>query len=283
MANDDAPRASTIVDEIVADKREDLVGRKQLMPLAALKKRIDLIPTEQYSLVRAILEGPRGPSSGGRRLQLIAEIKKATPSKGRLVSVLEHRAIARTYTIGGACAISVLTESKYFQGSLDFLAECRVSIDGYYPGGRPAMLRKDFLFDPYQVWESRAAGADAILLIVSILTDAELNKLVELAHELQMECLVEVASEEEVERALKLEADAIGINNRDLKTFDVDLAVTERLRPLIPPDRVVVALSGVNTRDDAERMAAAGVHAVLVGEALMTAKDVREKMREFLI
>ena len=283
MSNDEEPRAPTIVEEIVADKREDLVGRKQLMPLAALKKRIDLIPTEQYSLVRAILEGPRGPSSGGRRLQLIAEIKKATPSKGRLVSVLEHRAIARTYTIGGACAISVLTESKYFQGSLDFLAECRVSIDGYYPGGRPAMLRKDFLFDPYQVWESRAAGADAILLIASILTDAELKKLIELAHELQMECLVEVATEQEVQRVLKLDADAVGINNRDLKTFDVDLAVTERLRPMIPPDRVVVALSGVHTREDAERMAAAGVHAVLVGEALMTAKDVREKMREFLI
>jgi indole-3-glycerol phosphate synthase len=216
-------------------------------------------------------------------LQLIAEIKKATPSKGRLVATLEHRAIARTYTIGGAAGISILTESKYFQGSIDHLGECRVSIDGYYPGGRPAMLRKDFIFDPYQVYESRAYGADAILLIVSILTDDELRALVELAHRLKLECLVEVANEEEVERALKADADLIGINNRDLRTFEVDLGVTERLRPLIPMDRTVIALSGVHTRADAERMAKAGAHAVLVGEALMTATDVREKMREFLI
>jgi indole-3-glycerol phosphate synthase len=272
-----------IIDRIVADKRIEVAARREQEPLEALKRRMDRIPTEQWSLARAILEGPRGPSSGGRRLQLIAEIKKATPSKGRLVAVLEHRAIARTYTIGGAAGISVLTESQYFQGSIDFLGECRVSIDGYYPGGRPAMLRKDFMFDPYQVWESRAYGADAILLIASIVTDDELRDLVKLAHELQLECLVEVASEDEVERALRVDADLIGINNRDLRTFNVDLGVTERLRPLIPDDRVVVALSGVHTRADAERMANCGVHAVLVGEALMTAKDVREKMREFLI
>jgi indole-3-glycerol phosphate synthase len=277
MSND------TVVAQIVADKRIEVEQRKQQEPLDALKRRQDRIATEQWSLVRAILEGPRGPSSGGKRLQLIAEIKKATPSKGRLVGVLEHRAVARTYTIGGAAGVSVLTESKYFQGSIEHLSDCRVSIDGYYPGGRPAMLRKDFIFDPYQVYESRAYGADAILLIVSILRDDELRALVDLAHKLQLECLVEVASEEEAERALAVEADLIGINNRDLRTFEVDLAVTERIRPLIPMDRVVVALSGVHTRADAERMAKAGVHAVLVGEALMTAKDVREKMREFLI
>src|SRR5581483_8504684 len=180
-----------------------------------------------------------------------------------------------------AAGVSILTESKYFQGSIDFLGECRVSIDGYYPGGRPAMLRKDFIFDPYQVHESRAYGADAILLIVSIVTDDDLRSLVALAHELQMECLVEVASEAEVERALAVESDMIGINNRDLRTFAVDLAVTERLRPMIPSDRVVVALSGVQTHGDAERMARAGVHAVLVGEALVTSKNVREKMRDF--
>jgi indole-3-glycerol phosphate synthase len=277
MSND------TVVAQIVADKRIEVEARKQEEPLDALKRRQDRIATEQWSLVRAILEGPRGPSSGGKRLQLIAEIKKATPSKGRLVGVLEHRAVARTYTIGGAAGVSILTESKYFQGDIEHLSDCRVSIDGYYPGGRPAMLRKDFIFDPYQVYESRAYGADAILLIASILKDDELPALVELAHKLQLECLVEVASEEEVERALAVDADLIGINNRDLRTFEVDLAVTERLRPLIPMDRTVVALSGVHTRADAERMAKAGVHAVLVGEALMTAKDVREKMREFLI
>jgi indole-3-glycerol phosphate synthase len=272
-----------IINRIVADKRIEVAARKEQEPLEALKRRQDRIPTPQWSLVRSILEGPRGPSSGGRRTQLIAEIKKATPAKGRLVPVLEHRAMARTYTIGGAAGISILTESKYFQGSIDFLGECRVSIDGYYPGGRPAMLRKDFIFDPYQLYEARAYGADAILLIVSILAEDELPRLVELAHELELECLVEVASEREVERALAVDADLIGINNRDLRTFEVDLAVTERLRPLIPQEKVVAALSGVRTREDTERMARAGVHAVLVGEALVTAKDVREKMREFLI
>ena len=272
-----------IITRIVADKRVEVEARKQREPLDALRRRQERIPTEQWSLVRSILEGPRGPSTGGKRMQLIAEIKKATPSKGRLVPVLEHRAMARTYTIGGAAGISILTESKYFQGSIDFLAECRVSIDGYYPGGRPAMLRKDFIFDPYQIYESRAYGADAVLLIVSILADDELPRLVALAHEQQLECLVEVANEREVERALAVESDLIGINNRDLRTFKVDLSVTGRLRPLIPQDRVVVALSGIHNRSDTERMAQAGVHAVLVGEALVTAKDVREKMREFLI
>ena len=272
-----------IVAQIVADKRVEVEARKLKEPLDALKRRQDRIPTEQWSLVRSILEGPRGPSSGGRRLQLIAEIKKASPSRGRLVTTLEHRSVARTYTIGGAAGISVLTESKYFQGSIDFLSDCRVSIDGYYPGGRPAMLRKDFIFDPYQVYESRAYGADAILLIVSILTDDELASLIELAHKLQMECLVEVASEDEVARALRVESDLIGINNRDLKTFEVDLATTERLRPLIPMDRVVVALSGVHTRADAERMAKAGVHAILVAESLMTATNVPSRMKELLI
>ena len=130
---------TTIIDRIVADKRVEVEARKLREPLDALKRRQDRIPTEQWSLVRSILEGPRGPSTGGKRIQMIAEIKKASPSKGRLVATLEHRAMARTYTIGGAAGISVITESKYFQGSIDFLSDCRVSIDGYYPGGRPAM------------------------------------------------------------------------------------------------------------------------------------------------
>jgi indole-3-glycerol phosphate synthase len=273
----------TLLDRIVADKRVEVEARKTHEPLDALKRRQDRIPTPQWSLVQAILEGPRGPSTGGKRIQLIAEIKKATPSKGRLVATLEHRALARTYTIGGAAGISVITESKYFQGSIDFLSDCRVSIDGYYPGGRPAMLRKDFIFDPYQVYESRAYGADAILLIVAILTDDELATLIDLAHKLEMECLVEVANEAELERALRTQGDLIGINNRDLKTFDVDLATTERLRPLIPSDRVVVALSGIHDRADVERMAKCGVHAILVAEALMTAPNMTTKMRELLI
>ena len=280
MSNE-TTETGTILDRIVAGKREELEQRQRDEPIDALKRRIAELD-EQWSLTQAILEGPRGPHGGGKRIQLIAEIKKASPSKGRLVSILEHRAIARTYTIGGAAGISIVTERKHFQGEIQFMLDVRMSMRGYYPGGRPANLRKDFLFDPYHVWEARGYGADAILLIVAILGDPQLHDLIEQARELEMESLVEVHDEAEVERALKAGADLIGINNRDLHTFEVDLATTERLRPLIPDDKVVISESGIATRADAERVAAAGVHAVLVGEALMTSTNVREKIREFV-
>ena len=272
----------TILDRIVADKREELEQRQQQEPIEALKRRI-VEHDPQWSLTQAILEGPRGPHSGGKRIQLIAEIKKASPSKGRLVSVLEHRAMARTYTIGGAAGISVVTERKHFMGEVQFMLDVRVSMKGYYPGGRPSILRKDFLFDPYHLWESRAYGADAVLLIVAILEDAQLRDLIGQARELEMESLVEVHDESQVERALAAGADLIGINNRDLRTFEVDLATTERLRPLIPDDKVVISESGIATRADVERLASCGVHAVLVGEALIVSNDVRNKMRDFLV
>ena len=271
----------TILDRIVADKREELEQRRIDEPVEALKRRFDG-HDPQWSLMQAILEGPRGPHGGGKRVQLIAEIKKASPSKGRLVSMLEHRALARTYTIGGATGISVVTERRHFLGEPQFMLDVRVSMQGYYPGGRPAILRKDFLFDSYHLWEARSYGADAVLLIAAILDEASLRDLIAEARELELESLVEVHDEEQVERALKAGADMIGINNRDLRTFDIDLAMTERLRPLIPDDKVVVSESGIMTRADSERVASYGVHAVLVGEALITAKDVREKMREYL-
>ena len=272
----------TILDRIVADKREELEQRQRDEPIDALKRRISA-HDPQWSLTQAILEGPRGPHGGGKRIQLIAEIKKASPSKGRLIAVLEHRAVARTYTIGGAAGISVVTERKHFMGEVQFMLDVRVSMAGYYPGGRPSILRKDFLFDPYHIWEARAYGADAVLLIAAILDDAQLRDLIDQARELEMESLVEVHDESQVERALRAGADLIGINNRDLRTFDVDLAMTERLRPLVPDDKVVISESGISSRADVERLAAAGVHAVLVGEALIVASDVREKMRDFLV
>src|SRR3972149_3888266 len=150
---------------------------------------------------------------------------------------------------------------------------------GYYPGGRASILRKDFLFAPYHLWEARAYGADAVLLIVAILEDAQLRDLIQQARELEMDTLGEVHDEAEGERALRAGAALIGINNRDLRTFDVDLATTERLRPLIPDDKVVVSESGIVTRADVERLAQGGVHAVLVGEAPITAGDARDKKR----
>jgi indole-3-glycerol phosphate synthase len=280
--------ADTFLDRILADKREELERRRQKEPVEVLQRRVAELSSqwsrgEQWSLVKAILEGPRGPHAGGKRIQLIAEVKKASPSKGRLVSVLEHRALGRTYVIGGAAGISVVTEEKHFQGSLQFLYDLRVSLDGYYPGGRPALLRKDFLFDTYHLWEARAYGADAVLLIAAILSRDELASLMAQAGDMEMECLVEVHDERDVQKALEAGAYLIGINNRDLRTFETDLAVTERLRPLIPDDRVVVSESGIFTRADVERLAGAGVHAVLVGEALITAPDTRLKMKELLV
>ena len=280
--------ADTFLDRILADKREELERRRQKEPVEVLQRRVADLSSqwsrgEQWSLVKAILEGPRGPHAGGKRIQLIAEVKKASPSKGRLVSVLEHRALGRTYTIGGAAGISVVTEEKHFQGSLQFLYDLRVSLDGYYPGGRPALLRKDFLFDTYHLWEARAYGADAVLLIAAVLRRDELASLMAQAGEMELECLVEVHDERDVQKALEAGAYLIGVNNRDLRTFETDLAVTERLRPLIPDDRVVVSESGIFTRPDVERLADAGVHAVLVGEALITAPDTRLKMKELLV
>ncbi|HXH20875.1 MAG TPA: indole-3-glycerol phosphate synthase TrpC [Dehalococcoidia bacterium] len=271
--------SGSILDRIIADKREQLEQKKRDQPEATLLRHLGELD-EQWRLSQAIIEGPRGPSNGGRFMRLIAEIKKASPSKGRLISRLDHLALARTYTLGGAAGISVVTEPNYFQGDLRWLTETRISLKGYYPGGRPSMLRKDFLVDPYEITESRAAGADALLLIVAVLDTSLLRDLIQKTEELQMEALVEVHSEAEAERAVAAGASMFGINNRDLHTFEVDLSTTERLRPLLPRDAVVVAESGVQTRADVERLYRAGANAVLVGEAFMTSTDVRAKMQE---
>jgi indole-3-glycerol phosphate synthase len=269
----------SILDRIIADKREQLEQRKRDQPEEGLLRHVDELD-EQWRLSQAIIEGPRGPSNGGRYMRLIAEIKKASPSKGRLTSRLDHLALARTYTLGGAAGISVVTEVNHFQGELRWLRDVRTSMKGYYPGGRPSMLRKDFLVDPYEVTESRANGADALLLIVAVLDPALLRDLIQKTEELSMEALVEVHNEAECEQAIAAGASLFGINNRDLHTFEVDLATTERLRPNLPRDAVVVSESGVSTRDDVERLYKAGANAVLIGEAFMTSPDVRAKMQE---
>jgi indole-3-glycerol phosphate synthase len=272
----------SILDRIVADKREDLERKKQEEPEETLLRRLrDL--DEQWMLSQAIIEGPRGPSAGGQHVRLIAEIKKATPSKGRLISRLDHQSVARTYTLGGAAGISIVTEPRHFQGELKWLTDIRMSLKGYYPGGRPSLLRKDFLTDPYEITQSRGYGAEAVLLIVALLEDALLKDLIQQAQSLSMEALVEVHNEQEAERAVNAGATLIGINNRDLHTFEVDLAITERIRPLLPREAVVVGESGVHTKADVERLYTAGVNAILVGEALMTTTDVGSKIRELRV
>ena len=214
----------------------------------------------------------------GDGIQLIAEVKKASPSRGVIRHDFNPAEIAYIYASNGASAISVLTESTNFQGSLKHLKTIRTALED---NGLP-LLRKDFIYDSYQVYESRACGADALLLIVALLDPQQLAGLLRLSHEMGMACLVEVHNEAEVEAALSSGAGIIGINNRNLNTFAVDLAVTRRLRPLIPPDRTVVSESGIKNRSDIARLREWGVNAVLVGESLMSAPDIAAKMRELL-
>ena len=208
-------------------------------------------------------------------VSLIAEVKKASPSKGVLTDDFDPIRLALEYQNGGASAISVLTDEKFFQGSLDHLR--RVKHDTSLP-----VLRKDFVFDPYQVVEARAAGADCILLIVSILDDGALTTLADLATTTGMSVLVEVHDANEVHRALDAGAELIGINNRDLRTFHVDLRTTERLRRLIPPYCTVVSESGIHGPSDVARLRQWGVDAMLVGESLVVAEDAGAKVQELI-
>ena len=257
-----------ILDQIVTDNRQELEARKRAVPLEELQGlvRVQSQPLNFASALR------------GERIRLIAEVKKASPSKGIIRHDFHPVEIARIYASNGASAISVLTEGLYFQGSLNYLRKVRNILGDK----RPPLLRKDFLYDPYQIYESRAYGADSLLLIVAILTPGKLTELIGLSHKLGMDCLVEVHNEDELEIALGSGAGIIGINNRDLKTFAVDIATTERLRRLIPPDRIVVSESGIKSRGDIEKLEGWDVDAVLVGETLMSAPDIGKKIKELL-
>ncbi len=213
--------------------------------------------------------------AGGSAL-LIAEVKKASPSRGVIRADFDPVAIAETYARNKAAAISVLTESRYFLGSLDYLNTIRDALGKK----RPPLIRKDFIFDPYQVYESRLYGADSLLLIAALVTPPELEELINLCRFMHMEPLVEVHDEAELDDALVCGARIIGINNRDLCTFQTDLSITGRLRPRIPHDRLVVSESGIHSYQDIWEMRKLAVNAVLVGEALMSAPDIGAKIRE---
>lgn len=259
-------KTGTILDRIVAVKREDLARAKVELPRAEVEARA-LGQAEATSLSQALR---------GEGVSLIAEVKKASPSRGLLAPDFEPVALARMYAENGASAISVLTETPHFQGRLKFLADIKAALGP----GCPPLLRKDFIFDEYQVWEARTWGADAILLIASILEEAEMRDLLAGARSLGMDSLVETHTESEVEMSLSAGASLIGINNRDLETFEVDLETTRRLRPLVPAEIPVVAESGIFSRDDVAMVAGWGVDAVLVGEGLVKSGDVGAKVRE---
>lgn len=250
----------------MACKREEVEQAKKSLPLSSLQERIAL---QAAPLDLAM-------SLSGDHTRLIAEVKRASPSRGILVPDFDPVGLARAYAQGGAAAISVLTESNFFHGSLDHLAAIRKEV-------KLPVLRKDFIFDWYQVYEARAYGADALLLIAAILSQGQLEELLSLSRSLGLDCLVEVHNEDEVERTLRTRAKIIGINNRDLKTFNIDIDTTRRLLPLIPPGRIAVSESGIHGRADVEKLKAWGVNAVLVGEALVTGKDIQAKMKELII
>jgi indole-3-glycerol phosphate synthase len=258
-----------VLDEIVAHKREEVAARRAAHPRRALEAACrDLAPARDFAEALA--------PAGGRRVRLIAEVKKASPSKGVLDAALDPAAQARAYAEAGADAVSVLTDARWFKGSLDDLVAARAAVP-------VPVLRKDFTVDEYQLWEARAAGADAALLIVAALDRETLRDLHAAAKGIGLHTLVEAHTAAELEEALALGARVVGVNNRDLQSLRTDLATGLRLLPLVPPGHVAVAESGISTRDDVARMVEAGAHAVLVGEALVRADDVAAKVRELTL
>lgn len=249
-----------ILDRIVATKREELAAAVKRKPLADVRA-----DAESRVLTRDFVASLRTKIAAGRPA-VIAEIKKASPSRGLLREDFIAADIAQSYAEHGAACLSVLTDQQYFQGAVDYLKQARASC-------QLPVLRKDFLVDAYQVYESRVMGADAVLLIASILDDAQMRDFEAIASGLDMAVLVEVHDSVELARALKLKTPLIGINNRDLKTFKVSLDTTLTLMRDVPAERLLVCESGIHTREDVLRLGAAGVNSFLVGEAFMRASD----------
>ena len=259
----------TILEEIIHYKRsEELPRQRQLVDLRTMQARAEKAPRPRDFV--ASLRRTKG-------VALIAELKKASPSRGLLVRDFNPLALAQTYVENGAAAVSVLTDAKYFAGSLEYLTQIHAWREA--SGLDFGLLRKDFVVDPYQVYEARAAGADALLLIAAALTEAELGDLLALARSLGMEALLEVHSSAELESVLAFQPRLIGVNNRDLRSFAVDLNTCLALCPCVSAGVCLVAESGIHSRADVERLARAGIDAILVGESLVTARDLPAQVR----
>ncbi len=255
-----------ILDTIIAHKQQELQIEEEQVPLATLKSKLaNLPPTKDF----------RAAIAQSDNINLIAEVKKKSPSKGIIREDFDPIQIAETYAKNGAAAISVLTDVRFFDGRLDYLSSIRQVVD-------VPLLRKDFTIDPYHIYQARVAGADAILLIVAALTKDQLREFMDIAESLSLASLVEVHTDTELEIALDVEAEIIGINNRDLRTFHTDLATTFSLREFLPTGKVVVSESGIYTRADVESLREAGVDAILVGESLMRSPDIGEQVRKLI-
>jgi indole-3-glycerol phosphate synthase len=255
-----------ILDDILAQTRQAVAAARGQVPLAHLEEQLATAPR-----VRDFCAAFRGKPG----LACIAEFKRRSPSKGWIRQHADPVAVASAYQAAGAAAVSVLTDGPFFGGSLDDLRRVRATVD-------IPVLRKDFIIDPYQVAEARAAGADAVLLIVSALRQDDLVGLLAQVRRLDMEALVETHDRAEVERALAADARVIGVNHRDLRTFRMDMTLASSMRPIIPSGRLLVAESGIRTTDDLRRMQAAGIDAVLVGESLMCEPEPGSALRKLL-
>ena len=253
------------LDEIIAHKRTEI---ERIKPLTEKLRHAALERNEFRSFYAALHQGPE-------HLAIIAEVKKASPSVGVIAEDFDPVAVATTYDRGGASAISVLTDEKFFQGHLSYLARIRSQTNA-------PLLRKDFIVDEVQIYESAVAGADAILLIVAVLTDSELKHLLKVAASCQLDVLVEVHDRPELDRALETDACIIGINNRNLKTFEVDLHTTEDLSEDVPEDIILVSESGIKTPAEARQVYEWGANAILVGEGLMRSPDPAAAIQSFM-
>ena len=252
-----------ILDTIIAHKQKELAAEQAQTPLTRLETEVmNLPPTRDF----------RDAIAGSGTVKLIAEVKKKSPSKGVIRENFDPISIAETYVQNGAAAVSVLTDKHFFAGELAYLRAIRNTVD-------VPLLRKDFTIDPYHIYQARVAGADAILLIVAALTEAQLRTFMDVADSLSLACLVEVHTLEELAIALDVDAQIIGINNRDLRTFHTDIATTFRLREAIPADKVVVSESGIYSREDVTKLQEANVQAMLVGESLMRRPDIGKQVQ----
>ncbi len=257
-------KTDTVLDRILTHKLTEIARDRRMVPMATVAHNARIAPPA-LDVIGALRR---------ETVALIAEVKHASPSRGVLIDPFRPMSLARTYAENGAAMLSILTDEQFFKGHLDYLREIRAAV-------KIPLLRKEFVIDSYQVYEARAAGADAVLLIVAALDDVQLADLHALIVQLGMTALVEVHNEAELERALKLTPRLIGINNRNLKTFDVDLKTTGRLAQMIPDDVTLVAESGMKTTADIHHMGQLGAHAVLIGEGLVTAPDTGAAVRAF--